>query len=62
MFDVTDPDLLIPLHEKVGVPDRHSIDQRESQPSTSDSQTASLWPSSNEATTTEASDVLPEHQ
>ena len=55
-LNVTDPDLLIPIKQTV-VTKRHS-DLREPQPSSSDSQTASLQPVS-ETTTSESSVSLP---
>ena len=55
-LNVTDPDLLIPIKQTV-VTTRHS-DLREPQPSSSDSQPASLQPAS-ETTTSESSVSLP---
>ena len=55
-LNVTDPDLLIPI-KQTGVTTRHS-DLREPQPSSSDSQPASLQPVS-ETTTSESSVSLP---
>ena len=55
-LNVTDPDLLIPI-KQTGVNTRHS-DLREPQPSSSDSQPASLQPVS-ETTTSESSVSLP---
>ena len=54
-LDVCDPDLLIPIKQRQ-VSERHSTNLREPQPSTSDSQTASLQP---ETTTSESSVSLP---
>ena len=56
-LDVTDPDLLMPF-KQTRVNERHSSDLREPQPSSSDSQPASLQPVS-ETTTSESSVSLP---
>ena len=56
-LDVTDPDLLIPI-KQTRANERHSTDLREPQPSSSDSQSASLQPVS-ETTTSESSVSLP---
>ena len=56
-LDVTDPDLLLPL-KQTWVTTRHSSDLREPQPSSSDSQPASLQPVST-TTTSESSVSLP---
>ena len=56
-LNVTDPDLLIPIKQTRVITTRHS-DLREPQPSSSDSQPASLQPVS-ETTTSESSASLP---
>ena len=56
-LNVIDPDLLIPI-KQTGVTKRHSTDLREPQPSSGDSQPASLQPVS-ETTTSESSVSLP---
>ena len=57
-LDVTDADLLIPIAKQTRVNERHSKDLREPEPSSSDSQPASVHPLS-ETTTSESSVSLP---
>ena len=49
-LDMTDPDLLIIITKQTGVNERHSLDLKEPQPSSSDSQPASLQPVSETTT------------